>query len=67
MRVAHEQLPAEVLFQAPDMVAHRGLADLELAARLGEAVPLRDDEKGLEEERIEHGAEDLRRGIRKFR
>ena len=54
MRVSDEELSAEVLLQPADVIAHRGLAHLELAAGLGEAVSFRDDEEGLQEDWVEH-------------
>jgi hypothetical protein len=43
---------ADVLLQAPDLVAQRRLADVEAVGRVTEVQPLRDLEEGAEEREI---------------
>ncbi len=56
MGVAHEQPAADVFFQPPDVLAHAGLREPELAAGVGETVRRGHRREGVQPDRIEHDA-----------
>ncbi len=56
MGIANEQAVADHFFEFADVLADGRLAKTKAPARLGEARPLRYDEKGPQADRVQHQA-----------